>query len=70
MLWLPFGAVQRGSEIIVNWGKPARYENVTLHAPIEDLIKVWREPPDDLERTVLDLQEAGYRIKWSIAYKS
>jgi hypothetical protein len=69
MLWLPVGAVQVGSEIVVDWGKPARHENVTLPSPVEDLIKVWREPPDDLERTVLDLQEAGYRIRWSIAYK-
>ncbi|MGW1061193.1 hypothetical protein [Micromonospora rubida] len=70
MLWLPFDAAKLGSRIVVNWGSPARYENVKLHSPIEDLIKVWRGPPDDLERTVLGLQEAGYQIKWSIAFKS
>jgi hypothetical protein len=70
MLWLPFNVVQRGSEIVVAWGSPARHDNVALPAPIDHLIETWWQPPDDLERTVLDLQNAGYRIRWSIAYKS
>jgi hypothetical protein len=70
MLWLPFNVLQHDSEIVVEWGRPARYDNVSLPAPIEDLIKAWHEPPDDLERTVLDMQAAGYRIRWSTAYKS
>jgi hypothetical protein len=69
MLWLPIGAERRGSDVVVNWGTPARYDNVALLAPIEELIGVWREAPDDLERTVTDLQDAGYEIHWSIAFK-
>ncbi|MBO3748378.1 hypothetical protein J5X84_20070 [Streptosporangiaceae bacterium NEAU-GS5] len=74
--WHPFNAQvgsvnSRGeSTIVVTWHTPAHYENVPLLAPIEALLKVWREPRyDDLERTAAELEEAGYELNWAIPLK-
>ncbi|GAB1817654.1 hypothetical protein [Herbidospora sp. RD11066] len=74
--WHPFSAVGRqvngGREISVDltWGTPAHYENVRLLAPFEALLRVWRElRDDDLERTAVLLQKAGYVLNWATPLK-
>ncbi|MEU6409768.1 hypothetical protein [Microbispora sp. NPDC046933] len=60
--------VNSGQEpaIVVRWNTPASYENVPLPPPVESLLQVWRElRDDDLERTAIQLQQAGYEINWA-----
>ncbi|MBO4273126.1 hypothetical protein [Microbispora triticiradicis] len=71
--WHPFNArlapASSGREpaILVQWDTPARYENVPLPPPIESLLQTWRELwDDDLERTAVQLQEAGYELYWAM----
>ncbi|WP_035948546.1 hypothetical protein [Parafrankia sp. EUN1f] len=68
--WHPFRAeaapAGSAARARVTWATPARYENVPLLAPIEALLAVWREfRGDDLERTALELQQAGYEVNWA-----
>ncbi len=51
--------------VLVEWGTPARYENVALPEPIEALLQVWREfREDDIRQTVTGLEQAGYGVHW------
>ncbi|GAA4821220.1 hypothetical protein [Streptomyces ziwulingensis] len=67
--WHPFDIEIGGTSphgiptVVPHWGTPARYENVRLLAPIEELLRLWREfRTEDIQETVTELQEAGYEF--------
>ncbi|GII87239.1 hypothetical protein Ssi03_52290 [Sphaerisporangium siamense] len=66
--WRPFTATPAttpGRALHLQWGTPARYEDVELPGPVATLLGVWREfRDDDLTHTVIRLQEAGYEVNW------
>ncbi|MFE6282706.1 hypothetical protein [Streptomyces sp. NPDC057877] len=45
------------------WGTPARFENVSLLAPVAELLSLWREfRHEDIQETAIELQRAGYEL--------
>jgi hypothetical protein len=70
--WHPFDVAVSGTDrhgrptISLTWRAPARYENVALLEPISALLEVWRElRTDDLQKTAIELQRAGYELNWA-----
>lgn len=70
--WHPFTARieparrRNAHTIVVTWNKPARYSDVPLPAPIENLLEIWRElRDDDLRSTAIRLEKAGYEFNWA-----
>jgi hypothetical protein len=52
--------------VAVDWGVPAQLHDPPLHAPIADLLSVWREWRDeDIDATARRVQAAGYRTVWA-----
>ncbi|MDX3191240.1 hypothetical protein PV458_22760 [Streptomyces sp. MN03-5084-2B] len=72
--WHPFeaeptGVAQHGpyqvQTVNPRWRKPARFEDVPLLRPISDLLAIWRElRRDDIQRTAIGLEKAGYEMHW------
>jgi hypothetical protein len=64
VLSLPMAPAYQDSQLYVQWGKPQRFDNVPLPAPVHDLLHTWSQPPEDLTRTVQEMLDTGYRIMW------
>lgn len=51
---------------IPRWYRPEHYRDAALPAPIVRLLELWRAQQDhDLEATVAELRQWGYRIRWT-----
>ena len=63
---VPTGRVVNGVPAIqLEWGTPQRYEDALLPGPISLLLRTWRQLRDeDIQKTAIALQEAGYKIYW------
>jgi hypothetical protein len=72
--WHPFEAEPTGvtqhslyqvQTVNPRWRKPARFEDIPLLRPISDLLALWRElRRDDIQRTAIGLEKAGYEMHW------
>ncbi len=51
--------------IRLQWGTPQQDEDVPLPYPITRLLRTWRElRDDDIQKTAITLQQAGYELNW------
>lgn len=67
----PFEPVSTGQvvdsvpTVRLQWGTPQQHEDVPLPYPITCLLRTWRElRDDDIQKTTITLQQAGYELNW------
>lgn len=63
---MPTGRVVDGvGTVKLQWETPQLSEDAPLPEPIARLLQIWRElREDDMQKTAITLQQAGYKISW------